>query len=421
MVDKITKLGKCEYGFNTIPIKDCICLNDSGEWGTEPLNNGVGVLRSTNFTNSGFLDLSDIAIRNIPQSKFQSIKLLENDILIEKSGGSETQPVGRVCFVNNEAEEMNLAFSNFIQRIRIKEEFDSKYIFYCLYQLNQNNSTLSFQNQTTGIRNLEYRSYLKLLLPIPSKNTQSQISEILTTVDNSILVVQKSIEKTERLRKSLMQNLLTGKLKPDGTWRNKDEFCLNKSDSISMKALQIFLNKLRPINWKFIGLKKIINLVYGSSLADYSETKGNYPVYGSNGIIGYTDNYLIKGPGIIVGRKGTIGAINWTNENFYPIDTTYYVDIIDKEINLKWVYYILNFLNLPILNSATGVPGLNKSDALSLYTIVPPIEEQLSIVSTLEQFESEIQSKENIITKLNRLKKSLLQNLLTGKVKIKPN
>lgn len=68
-------------------------------------------------------------------------------------------------------------------------------------------------------------------------------------------------------------------------------------------------------------------LEYGERLAESSRKEGKYPVLGSNGIIGYHSEYLIKGPGIVVGRKGTIGVVNWSERDFWSIDTTYYVEM----------------------------------------------------------------------------------------------
>jgi len=112
-------------------------------------------------------------------------------------------------------------------------------------------------------------------------------------------------------------------------------------------------------------LGNIINLKYGKGLSEGERIDGNYPVYGSSGIIGYHNKFYTNGPGIIVGRKGSIGAVYWSDKDFFPIDTVYYVDNkIDND--LRYLYYLLKFLPLDKQNSDVSVPGLNRSRALNL-------------------------------------------------------
>ena len=78
-----------------------------------------------------------------------------------------------------------------------------------------------------------------------------------------------------------------------------------------------------PKEWKVVRMEDIFSLEYGRGLTEKDRERGNYPVYGSNGIVGFHSKYLVRGPGIIVGRKGTIGAATWSDKDFWPIDTTY--------------------------------------------------------------------------------------------------
>lgn len=98
-----------------------------------------------------------------------------------------------------------------------------------------------------------------------------------------------------------------------------------------------------PQGWQLSKLSHILYLEYGKGLTNRQRKKGTYPVIGSNGIIGYHNQSLIKGPGIIIGRKGTIGAINWVESDFWPIDTTFYVKVMANDLDLKWLFYSLNY------------------------------------------------------------------------------
>ena len=106
----------------------------SGEWGTDDeIGNGIPVLRTTNFTNEGFIDYRDVVTRHIDKKNIDEKYLRPGDIIIEKSGGSDKQPVGRVVYF--EGPESTYMFNNFTGLLRVKEQkkWFPKYIFYSLY------------------------------------------------------------------------------------------------------------------------------------------------------------------------------------------------------------------------------------------------------------------------------------------------
>jgi len=168
-----------------------------------------------------------------------------------------------------------------------------------------------------------------------------------------------------------------------------------------------------PEEWEILKIENILSLEYGEGLTAKHRKGDKYPVYGSNGIIGYNSEYLVKGPGIIVGRKGTIGAIRWSEVNFWPIDTTYYVKLKEIRTDLKWLFYKLSALGLPKLNMATGTPGLNRDLVYKLNVSIPPISEQKKIAEILLTVDRVIEEVDESITGTERLKEGLMQELLT--------
>ena len=246
-----SRIGKVGCGVETFQLKSVLVHNDAGDWGTDPDANAIGIIRSTNFNNNGKLDLSDIAYRTLSPQKLEEKKLNASDILIERSGGSDTQPVGRVGFITDTIAKEHYAFANFIQRITLDDTVDAKFVYYCLQQLYEMGITASMQFQTTGIRNLDWKFYLKTILPKPNKTEQTAIANILSKVDEAIASVQNNIAAAERLKKSLMQNLLTGKMKPDGTFRTPEEFYIDEK-----------FGKV-PVGWEVKKLKDIANIQRG--------------------------------------------------------------------------------------------------------------------------------------------------------------
>ncbi len=151
--------------------------------------------------------------------------------------------------------------------------------------------------------------------------------------------------------------------------------------------------------WELKKFEEVCTLEYGKGLPKENRAGGKYPVMGSNGRSGYHDEFLIKGPAIIVGRKGSAGEVVWEEENCFPIDTTYYVKLTNEnKTDLKFVYYILKSLVLSSIKNGAGIPGLNRQDVYSKFKIpFPPIETQKQIVGQIEEEQKLVDSNKKLI------------------------
>lgn len=165
------------------------------------------------------------------------------------------------------------------------------------------------------------------------------------------------------------------------------------------------------MNWPTVKLGDICKFVYGDSLPQYNRISGGVSVYGSNGIVGEHNSSITNGETIIVGRKGSVGQVNWSKEGCYPIDTTYYIDKDSSDQNLRWLFWQLKALKLSDLNKAAAVPGLNRDDAYRLKISLPPIEEQKRIAALLDTADNVLQLREKAIEKLNLLAQSVFNEL----------
>ncbi|MBL1215786.1 MAG: hypothetical protein HND52_20630 [Ignavibacteriae bacterium] len=145
-----------------------------------------------------------------------------------------------------------------------------------------------------------------------------------------------------------------------------------------------------PANWPLVKLGDICEFIYGKGLPKRLRVEaGVYPVYGSNGVVGHHDKYIVEKPCLIVGRKGAAGAIHLSNKDCWPIDTTYFIKPNEK-YSLKFLFYLLKNLRLNSLDKSTAIPGLNRNDAYSLQIPLPPIKEQHRIVEKIEELFSEL-------------------------------
>lgn len=159
-------------------------------------------------------------------------------------------------------------------------------------------------------------------------------------------------------------------------------------------------------------LGELLSLEYGAALPEQTRSGYGYPVFGSNGIVGHHDDFLIRGPGIVVGRKGSVGQVSWSNESFWPIDTAYYVQARDG-VDIRWLYWVLKHSRINELDAATGVPGLNRNDAYRLTSFTPDSDEQVRAASVLDTLDVAIDQNERLVAKLKQIRAGLLSDLLS--------
>ena len=147
--------------------------------------------------------------------------------------------------------------------------------------------------------------------------------------------------------------------------------------------------RVRISNYEMIPFEEVCTLEYGASLPKKNRVDGPYPVMGSNGISGYHNEFSIKGPAIIVGRKGSAGEVAYVDSDCFPIDTTYYVKTVDTErTDIAYLYHLLKTMDLPSLRGGAGVPGLNRNDVYQKYQLpLPPLEVQREIVAEIEGYQ----------------------------------
>ena len=164
---------------------------------------------------------------------------------------------------------------------------------------------------------------------------------------------------------------------------------------------------IKNAQWKELALGQILTLQYGKGLPERERTGGPYPVIGSGGIVGYHSEPLVQGPGIVVGRKGSIGTVYFEERDFWPIDTVYYVELDTKEHDLRFVYYMLLQLGLSRLDSDAAVPGLNRNVAHSQKCLVPPLPTQRKIAAILSAYDDLIENNTRRIAILEEMAQAL--------------
>lgn len=160
-------------------------------------------------------------------------------------------------------------------------------------------------------------------------------------------------------------------------------------------------------------LKDEIRLEYGKSLTKNNRKGGEYPVYGSNGIVDYNNSNCFKGHGVIIGRKGTVGSVKYEKNDFWAIDTTYVVNLNDKNGDLKFWYYFLQTLGLENMNSHSAVPGLNRDRVYNIKINIPKYEKDRRKISKILSFiDSKIELNNRMNDNLYEILETLYKNEL---------
>ena len=201
-----TILGDIPADWDAKPLRSLIAEHFAGDWGDDEGEQAVAVMRSTNFTNDGQLDFSDVATRYFPKDKADQFGLLQGDLLVERSGGGPEQPVGRIGFID--CDMPGSTVSNFVQVLRPdSQKVDASFLGWALFELQRTGIVERVQQQSTQMRNLNWRDYQRLMLPWPEVDEQRRIASTLKLADDAIQKARMELDATRELKRSLMASL----------------------------------------------------------------------------------------------------------------------------------------------------------------------------------------------------------------------
>ena len=380
--------------------------------------NSVRVLTVTNIQKD--LDLSEELYLQGVSEKDKKEKAVSKDWCIAVSSNGNRKRIGNAVFIKDDTDYL---FASFLTAFKPKDNSDilPDYFFRWLTSHNVQERITSVSEGTTGLGNLDIRYLRNMDIHFPEKQEQSVIAAILSKVDEAIASVQASISAAERLKKSLMQNLLTGRMKPDGTLRNEDEFYVDE------KFGRV------PKGWHWGRLSEIAEIIAGQSPQGeyYNEDGLGCPML--NGPTEFTDKYPIpvqwttkvsklcqKGDILFTVRGSSTGRMNFADQE-YCIGRGLAAIRPKPNSNIQFIYYTLLKISEMILAEAKGAgttfPNVSRGDLMKKEILIPDNQEE--IVKQICSTENTIILKQNKIAILERLKKSLMQNLLTGRVRVK--
>ena len=237
---------------------------------------------------------------------------------------------------------------------------------------------------------VHFSQFLEFMLPLPSINERTKIASILTTQDKVIELKEKRLAEKQRQKKYLMQQLLTGK-----------------------KRLPGFSKE-----WKSVRLRNTLNVCHGQNQRNVEQENGVYPILGTGGEIGRTNDFLYDKPSILIGRKGSINKPMYMETPFWTIDTLFYCKI-KSGYHPKFLFFKFQSINWNKYDESSGVPSLNASTIGSVDIFAPEFPEQTAIAEVLSAADREIDLLRQDIEQEKQKKKALMQLLLTGIARVK--
>ena len=164
------------------------------------------------------------------------------------------------------------------------------------------------------------------------------------------------------------------------------------------------------VAWNLTTVGEFAPFVYGKALPERARnSEGSVPVYGSNGIVGFHDVALTDGPTVVIGRKGTAGAVHYSPVPCWPIDTTFFFTGRDLDL-IRFTYYALKTLRLEGMNSDSAVPGLNRTAAHARALPVPKESEQRAIAHILGTLDDKIALNRRMNQTLEEMARALFKS-----------
>jgi len=303
-----------------------------------------------------------------------------NSVLIGLAGQGKTRGTVAINYVELCT---NQSIASIYPNKNVSHEFMYQYLDSQYEQIRK----LSYGEGGRGGLNLRIIKSIKV--PIPPLPEQKAIATALSDIDDLINSLSKLIEKKKNIKQGAMQELLTGK-----------------------KRLEGFSGE-----WLEVKLGDILEIGHGQSQQEIENINGKYPILGSSGEIGRTDNVLYDKPSVLIGRKGTINEPQYMDSPFWTIDTLFFTKL-EHSISAKFIYYLFCTINWLNYNEASGVPSLSSKTIKSINVTIPNYKEQKAIATILSDMDKEIEKLQARLDKYKAIKQGMMQELLTGRIRL---
>jgi len=428
----IAWIGEIPSEWEVKRLKNCFEFHKGGAWGEEATGNSNDYIcvRVADFDYKSLcVNSEDYTIRNFTDAQVKKLQLVKGDLLIEKSGGGENSPVGRVVIFDK---DFNALYANFIEAIRVAKNGCSNfynYLFASLYSIGINRK---FYSQTTGIQNLNVTDYLNEAYPIPPLQTQQSIADYLdrkTAGINALIAdKQKLIDLLREKRQATISEAVTKGL--------------NKNAKMKDSGIE-WIGQI-PEEWKVITISKVSKIVRGASprpagdplyfngndvpwitVAEVTKGDGLY-LYETKSFLTFAgkekSRFIEEGTLLLSNSGATLGVPKISMISGCINDGS--VAFTNLSVNQLFLFYVFKSLTTELRKQMQGYgqPNLNTTIIKNIIIPHPVLEEQQAIADYIynktAQIDSIISDITEQIEKLKEYRQSSISEVVTGKVAV---
>lgn len=423
-------IGQVPTQWKRSRLKFLFSHSNAGVWGEEEKGdeNDIACFRVADFDyQKGYLGFDKLTMRNITAKELEGRLLSQGSLLIEKSGGGDATPVGRVVRFNYEDKA---TCSNFVHFVTVDETHNSDFLYYYFYAMYANKENLLYFNQTTGIQNLKVGEYLGQSIFVPTFEEQQAIASYLDEkcgkINGAIDVQKKKIDLLNELKQTIITNAVTKGLNPDAPMKDSGVEWIGEV----------------PVHWDMVKIKFNFNIYAGATPksdvdgywdgdiiwitpADY-KTIDKYVSFGQRRItkIGYNscNTQLVPKGSLIFSKRAPIGTVAIAETELCTNQGC--LSCVPKKCSSLYYYYVTSVYTdlFDLLGSGATFKEISASDFANVKLPSPDYDEQLAIVSGIEKkvlkIDAQISKANRRIELLNELKQSVITEAVTGKIKV---
>lgn len=377
---KQTEVGVIPEDWEVVRLGDVATIRDGTHQTPRYVPSGIPFYSVEQVTSGDFQNTKFISEQ---EHRFltRSAKIEKGDILMTRIGS-----IGDCKLVDW---DVDASFYVSLALLKVKTGYSAEYIA-------QYSNSVAFKNEvdlhalaSAVPKKINLGPISDVRIAIPAQNEQHAIAAALSDVDALLAKLDQLIAKKRDLKQATMQQLLTGQTRLPGF----------------------------SAAWEVKRLGDVLRVRHGKSQHNIETPDGQYPILATGGEIGRTDTPLYDKPSVLIGRKGTIDKPQFRDQPFWTVDTLFYTEILGTN-SAKFLFYVFCAIDWRSYNEASGVPSLNASTIEGIEVKLPQSEEQTAIAIVLSDMDAELSALEARRDKTRALKQGMMQELLTGRIRL---
>ena len=383
-----TEIGSIAPDWKVVRLKDVAEKPQYGLTAKAATSGDIKFLRITDITDQR-VNWATVPFCSAPQKKIDTCKLKSGDILFARIGAT----TGKSYMIGDPPDAV---FASYLIRVRVGNDLDPNFLIH-FFQSRGYWQQVDANKHANLKKGVNGSILSNLLLPLPPLPEQKKIAHILSTVQRAIEAQERIIQTTTELKKALMHKLFTEGL------RNEPQ----KQTEIGSI----------PESWEVVEFDSFSTLQRGKDLTKAQFRDGVIPVAGSNGVIGFHNAATCKGPGVTVGRSGSVGKVIFYEGDFWAHNTSLYVREFHGN-HPRYIGYFLDYLDLARFKTGASVPTLDRNSFKNMPVAIPSISEQSEIAEALAITDRKVIIATRKRTDIQDLFRTLLHELMTATTRV---